>query len=148
MFVEAVIGAALALHNPVGIPHVKNGANLGSIQIPALKINMPIREGIGDSVLKHGVGHYRDHRFKFAGHDVTPVLGRPYGPFHDIMSLRQGFRIIVTMQGKRYIFRVTGHRIVKPTEVQVLRDRRLVLTTCWPRFTALRRWVVFANRQK
>jgi sortase A len=84
-----------------------------------------------------------------AGHDVTPVPGfHDHGPFHDIDQLRKGDRIYLSWDGTRYPYRVTGHRLIRTTNMHIAnltRYERLLLTTCWPRGSSAYRLVVYAR---
>jgi LPXTG-site transpeptidase (sortase) family protein len=84
-----------------------------------------------------------------AGHDVTPVPGfHGHGPFHDIDQLRKGDLIYLTWNGERYVYRVTGHRLIPSTDMHIAdltRYERLLLTTCWPRGSSKYRLVVYAR---
>jgi LPXTG-site transpeptidase (sortase) family protein len=84
-----------------------------------------------------------------AAHDVTPVPGfHGHGPFHDIDRLRAGDRIVMTWNGRRYAYRVTGHRLFPSGDLHIAdltRYERLLLTTCWPRGSSRYRLVVYAR---
>ncbi len=115
----------------------------------------PIVEGTGTAQLKEGVGHYlgtagpgQRGNFALAGHRTT------YGePFHLIAKLRPGDRIIVRTAKHTYTYRVIGHTVVDPTDVQVIAadppgvkpGHLLTMTSCHPMYTALQRYVVHAR---
>jgi sortase A len=61
-------------------------------------------------------------------------------PFANLPQVRRGDTIVVG--GRRYVVRRTV--VVKPTEIWVLRQRGLVLSTCHPAGSAATRFVVLA----
>jgi sortase A len=108
--------------------------------------------------LDRGPGHYPattvpglGGTVAIAAHRVTPVGGRPYGPFFFIDRLRRGDPIVLRMPYATFVYRVTRHVIVPAHATWFERyagREQLVLSTCTPKFTALRRWVVFARLVK
>ncbi len=108
--------------------------------------------------LDRGPGHYPSTTVPglggtvaIAGHRVTPVGGRPYGPFFFIDRLRRGDPIVLRMPYATFVYRVARHVIVPAHATWFERysgRERLVLTSCTPKFTALRRWVVLARLVK
>ena len=78
-----------------------------------------------------------------AGHRTT------YGaPFGDIDRLRKGDSVRLELPYGRFDYVVTGHRIVKATDLSVLRSpghEVLALQACHPRFFATERYIVYAR---
>jgi sortase A len=134
------------------------------VEIPALGISAPLGRGVSPSTLARGAGHYpgtswpgRPGTVGLAGHDVTPVPGARGGHvFGNLAVARErgrsviGDRVVVFWRGTRYEYRITKQEIVPPGDYSVLKGprygRRLVMTTCYPRFTALHRLVTVAWR--
>jgi sortase A len=126
------------------------GFAIGVIQIPKIGVEKYLVEGIGESDLQKGPGHYpgtplpgQPGNVAIAGHRTT------YGaPFYNLDALRPGDPIrITTLSGTIYTYDVTGSRVVSPSDVEVVaatRDNRLTLTTCNPRFSASTRLIVSA----
>jgi sortase A len=79
-----------------------------------------------------------------SGHRTT------YGaPFRHLDGLRRGDRLRLVTPYGTFTYRVTGTRIVDPSDASVTRDvghERLVLTACHPVYSAAQRIVVFADR--
>jgi sortase A len=108
--------------------------------------------------LEHGPGHYPSTTVPglggtvaIAGHRVTPVGGRPFGPFYSIDRLRRGDRIVVQMPYGTFVYRVGRHVVVPAAATWFERytgRERLVLTACTPKFSARSRWIVFARLVK
>ena len=145
----SLIAAALAL----GLTFALTGraARTPTIAIPHIRVTATI----GTELARGPVFWPRVGRpgqgttIALAAHDVTPVPGfHGHGPFHDINELRPGDRIDLTWNGKRYAYRVTGHRLFRSSNLHIAdlkRYERLLITTCWPRGSSKYRLVVYAR---
>jgi sortase A len=121
-------------------------SNLARIEIPKIGLDAPL--GVVPD-LDHGPGFYpstgrpgRGRTIAIAGHRTTHTR-----PFWAIDELRRGDSIVIFWSGRRFVYRVTSLRIVKPSDWSIVRNRgyeRLVLSSCNPRFSAKQRIVVFA----
>ncbi len=149
MIAAALTATALALSAPAAPPAA--GAPFATISIPAIGLHALVREGVSTKVLDQGPGHYpgtsypgRGGTVGIAGHRVTHTR-----PFLRVNELRHGQRIVLTRRSRRFVYQVTGMRVVAPADVWPIRLRRthetLVLTACHPPTTDLRRIVVFAE---
>jgi sortase A len=126
------------------------GRAVGSIRIPGAGLDAIVVQGAGQGALNRGPGHYAGTAWPgqggtvgIAGHRTTHGA-----PFAEIGDLRRGDRIVLRMPYGTFRYRVTGHRVVDPSQGEVLRDvgrERLVLTTCHPRWSATQRLVVEAE---
>lgn len=117
----------------------------------------PVFEGTDHDTLIKGVGHYvgtakpgRVGNFAIAGHRTT--YGRP---FSDIDRLRKGDKIIVETRAGYSVYVVVRHAIVRRTHTQAIAPvpdqpgatpvaSFLTMTACDPKYSAARRYVVFA----
>ena len=149
MIAAAVTATALALTAPAAPPAA--GAPFATISIPAIGLHALVREGVSQSVLDRGPGHYPGsglpggrRAVAIAGHRVTHTR-----PFLRIHELKRGQLIVVTRRSHRFVYRVSAMRVVDPTDVWPIRMRptvqRLVLTACHPPHRDLHRLVVFAK---
>src|SRR5213595_3663033 len=85
----AVCAAAVAARGPVA---------LAELTIPRIHVEIPVYQQVTGATLGLGAGHYADSNMPGTGHGivavaahrVTPVGGRPYGPFRFIDRLRRG----------------------------------------------------------
>ncbi len=139
--------------------HVKLGEAFAIVRIPRFgaKYARPLYEGTTTDVLQRGIGHYVDTampgevgNMAMAGHRTT------YGkPFNQIAELKKGDVVLVETKSTWYVYRVTGHEIVPPTQVSVLlpvpdepdaepTQAVLTMTSCHPEFSARERYVVHA----
>jgi sortase A len=126
------------------------GDPIGRLVVPRLELDIVFLEGTDDATLRKGPG--RDHRSAMpgegklvyiAGHRTTYLA-----PFAEIQRLRPGDPIEVLMPYGIFSYEVTGHRIVDPADLGVLRSttqETLRLQACHPRFFASERYVVSAR---
>jgi len=137
----------------------KLGDAFAIIRIPRFGATFarPLYEGTTRDVLMRGIGHYvgtnlpgEVGNFAMAGHRTT------YGkPFNKIDKLIEGDAVVVETKATYYVYRVTGHQIVPPTQVSVVLPvpdepgevatlATLTMTSCHPEFSARERFVVHA----
>jgi sortase A len=125
---------------------------IGRLIIPRLGESLVFRQGVNDSVLQYGPGHYPQTSLPgepgtvaIAGHRVTHTR-----PFLHLNLLRRGDLITLVVHRRRFHYRVYAMKIVNPAALWVLmlrsRVQRLVLTTCHPPRRATFRLVAFARR--
>jgi sortase A len=120
------------------------------IQIPKVHIDQYVVEGTKLRDLAKGPGHYtgtplsgQQGNVAIAGHRETHG-----SPFERLDELKVGDQIFVTTKTGRYLYTVSGWRVVPPSDVSVLRDfgdNRLTLTTCTPKYTSLNRLIIVAK---
>ena len=128
----------------------KPGEAIGRIRVPRMGVNMILVNGTDHDTLKKGPG--RDPRtfmpgenrlVYIAGHRTTYLA-----PFSHIDSLRKGDRIALEVPYGTFIYSVTRHRIVKATDLSVLRSPKhevVELQACHPRFFASHRYIAYAR---
>jgi sortase A len=140
------------------------GDAIGRLEIPRLDLDMLLVNGTDATTLKKGPGRYagteRDldsgsgtlprafmpgegERVYVAGHRTTYQA-----PFSRINRMRRGDSVTLELPYARFVYRVTGHRIVASDQLAVLESRgheQLVLQACHPRFFASQRYIVFAT---
>ena len=121
------------------------------ITIPKIEVEWIVNEGTDIKTLKKGPGHYtvtalpgEIGRCAIAGHRTT------YGaPFNKIDLLENGDLIYLeTKNGFLFTYSVTSNQIVKPEDVYILNGtikKELLLTSCEPKFSGARRYVIFAE---
>ena len=128
----------------------KQGEAIGRIKVPRMGVNMILVNGTDHDTLKKGPG--RDLRtfmpgenrlVYIAGHRTTYLA-----PFSHIDRLKAGDRVTIEVPYATFIYSVTHHRIVKATDLSVLRSPRhelLELQACHPRFFASHRYIAYAK---
>ena len=126
------------------------GEVIGRLRVPHMGVNMLLVNGTDHGTLKKGPG--RDERtfmpgenrlVYIAGHRTTYLA-----PFSHIDRLRSGDRVTIQVPYGTFIYAVTRHRIVKSTDLSVLRSPRhelLELQACHPRFFASHRYIAYAQ---
>jgi sortase A len=128
------------------------GRAVAILRIPAIEVDLVVVEGTDTESLKKGPGHYPRTAYPWHDHGRVGIAGHrtTYGaPFWALEELEAGDRIVLATEYGVYDYRVTGSRIIEPSDGSVLRpteEPTLVLTTCHPRFSASQRLVVFADR--
>ncbi|HEY7932989.1 MAG TPA: class E sortase [Solirubrobacteraceae bacterium] len=129
----------------------KSGSAIGRIEIPRIGASYVVVKGVDTADLQKGPGVYSDTNFPglpgttaIAGHRTTYLA-----PFRHIDELRKGNEIVLEMPYARFIYTVTSHRSVLPTDVRAavanVGYSRLVLSACTPLFSAAERLLVFAR---
>ena len=128
----------------------KRGEAIGRIKVPRMGINMIFVNGTDHETLKKGPG--RDMRTFMPGEDRLVYLAGHrttyLAPFSHIDRLRTGDRVTLELPYGIFVYSVTHHRIVKATDLSVLRSPRhelLELQACHPRFFATHRFIAYAR---
>jgi sortase A len=127
-----------------------DGAPLGVLRIPRLHLDAVVVQGTSAADLARGPGHYRRSGLPGSG-EVVAVAGHrtTYGAwFRHLDELPKGAPIFFAFRGRTFTYRVTGRRIVSPTDWRILDDpgyEELVLSTCNPVYSAAQRLIVFAR---
>ncbi len=126
------------------------GEVIGRLRVPRMGVNMLLVNGTDHETLKKGPG--RDLRtfmpgenrlVYIAGHRTTYLA-----PFSHIDRLRTGDRVTIEVPYATFIYSVTGHRIVRATDLSVLRSPQhelVELQACHPRFFASHRYIAYAK---
>lgn len=119
----------------------------GMIVIPKINLVHPIFEGIEEEAIHWGPGHWPGSAIPgmsgnavFAGHRVTHTR-----PFLDIDLLAPGDQIIFHLATATYVYEVTDHVIVAPTDLWITNPTptpTVTLFACHPKHTANQRYVI------
>jgi sortase A len=126
------------------------GHPFAELRISRLGLDAVVVEGTSTADLRKGPGHYRITAVPGRGR-VVAIAGHrtTYGAwFRHIDYLRKRDRIELDFRGFRYLYAVTGHRVVAANDWSIIRYRgyeKLVLSACHPVYSASHRWVVFAR---
>ena len=127
-----------------------DGDAIARIRVPRLGINMVVVNGTEVADLRRGPGRHLksfmpgEHKLVYiAGHRTTYLA-----PFSHIDRLRRGDRVTIEVPYGTFTYAVTRHRIVKATDLSVLRSPRhelVELQACHPRFFASHRYIAYAR---
>lgn len=146
------------------------GAPVGTISIPRIHLRKTFVHGARHPDLQKGPGLYKETPFPgggaplaIAGHRTT------FGaPFLDIDKIRIGDKIILNVPYGRFTYTVTREQIITPVDWSIIRPgaeertsllraqvprtgrcvatcEHLVLTACHPKYSAAKRFAVFAR---
>jgi sortase A len=146
----ASAAAAITTTSPPAPP--SDGSVIGIIRAPAINLDKALVQGVSESDLQEGPGHYpstplpgEPGNVAIAGHRTT------YGaPFFRLNELKAGDPIYVTTAQGTFTYRVTRELVVSPLDVAVLgatNANLLTLTTCNPLYSAAQRLVAEAVLQ-
>jgi sortase A len=138
---------------PTVVPvSIEEGDPIARIEMPTIGVDNIVVAGVDKSDLKKGPGHYPETPLPgqlgnaaIAGHRTT------YGqPFFNVDKLETGDEIVVTTLEGRFVYRVTGQRIVSPSDYEVVATTdpttaTLTLTSCHPKYTARERIIIFSE---
>ncbi|MCL2332915.1 MAG: class C sortase [Actinomycetia bacterium] len=117
------------------------GGVMGSLSIPAIRVDLPIYHGASDAVLRKGVGHIEGTSFPIGGKRTHAVLTGHTGVsnarlFTDLVTLKKGDTFFIHVLDKTLAYQVDRIEVVLPSETEDLRlvpDKDYVtLVTCTP----------------
>lgn len=128
----------------------KRGDAVARIRVSRLGLDGVVVNGTDTASLKRGPGRYLGSAMPgegalvyIAGHRTT------YGaPLSRIDRLRKGDKVTLELPYGTLVYEITGHKIVKATELSVLKSRgreELALQACEPRFFASHRYIAYAK---
>jgi sortase A len=129
----------------------RSGHAIGRIALPKIDAHFAVVQGTDVASLEKGPGHYPATSFPgqggtvaIAGHRTTYLA-----PFNQVNKLKKGDQIVLEMPYGRFVYSVTGTKIVLPTDVGVVKrvpgPEQLVLSACHPLYSASHRIIVFAR---
>lgn len=129
---------------------ISQGDAIGRVVIDRIGLNVVLIQGTDTASLQKGPGHYEYTPFPgqggtvgIAGHRTTYLA-----PFRHINDIENGDEVRVEMPYGTFVYTVTRHEIVDPSDVQIVDAvgyEQLVLTACHPVYSAAQRWAVFAR---
>lgn len=106
------------------------------MEIPSIKLEKIVVEGVGDNVLKYYLGHYdntaapgENGNFVVAGHRVSDYTDA----FINLYKVKKKDEIIIKTTNKKYTYAVDDIFIVDPDQVEVLEkteNATITLITC------------------
>lgn len=119
-----------------------NGSDLmGSIQVPSVKIDLPIYHGTAEEVLQAGAGHLEGSSLPIGGTGTHTVItghrGLPSAKlFTDLDQVVEGDYVILKVLNETLTYQIDTIRIVLPEEVESLNidpeQDLCTLVTCTP----------------
>ncbi len=135
------------------------GTTFATFYVPRWGANYvkPISEGVTrrEVLDRLGIGHYPRTGMPGAfGNFAISAHRTTYGkPFNRIVELKLGDSLVVQTKDAWYVYHVTDHYIVQPTQVEVIAplpgsasgapdNHYITMTTCHPMYSAAQRYVV------
>jgi sortase A len=121
--------------------------------IPAIGVDNAVVQGDGWEQLKKGIAqHIGTADPGQPGNLVVSAHNDIFGEiFRDLDRLKPGDEVQVYTAAEKFVYIITGTRIVEPTEVQVMDPTvgpTMTLISCYPYLVDTQRIVVFAELQK
>ncbi|MFE9102283.1 class E sortase [Actinomadura geliboluensis] len=138
----------------------KKGTLIGQIRIKRMRLKAAVRQGVGQAILRRGVGHYpgtglpgRDGNTVLLGHRTTWLH-----PFNKLDRMRRGDRIVLRVGRVTYVYKVRTKRVIRPRDMRVLEPvpfkrasapngQYITLITCTPKGSDAHRLVVVGTLQ-
>lgn len=124
---------------------------LFAIRVPKIGYYAAVRQGVTADILYFGPGHYTSTPMPGSVGNVGVAAHNTY--WIQFGQLKPGDTVILEARYGTYTYKITGSKIVLPTDRTVLaqntKDKHLTLTTCWPLWAgafATRRLVFFAEQ--
>ena len=114
---------------------------MGFLEIPAIKVKLPIYHGTSPAVLQKGVGHLEGSSLPVGGESTHSILTGHTGLnkaklFTDLTSVQKGDMFFVSVLGQKMAFVVDDINVVLPDDtsrLQVVEGKDYVtLITCTP----------------
>lgn len=133
------------------------------ISVPKIHAQAPITFNVNafneneyQEVLKKGVAHAKNTAlpgekgsvFIFAHSSGNPIEISTYNTiFLKLGQLQTNDEIQIKKDNKIYTYKVTEKKVVWPSEVEYIEEKKdqLILQTCWPIGTSLKRLLIFAT---
>ena len=135
--------------------NINNDGVMGYIEIPKIKVHIPIYHGSTPEVLQKGIGHLETSALPIGGKGNNSVLtghrGLPSAElFTRLDELKKGDLIYITVLRENIAYKVTDIFEIEPGDVSKLgayRERDMVtLITCTPYGINTHRLVIQADR--
>jgi len=130
--------------------HATKDDGMVRLVIPKIDLTSFVVEGTTHKALLLGPGHMtRTAEPGAVGNSV--ISGHRDTFFRHIYELEKGDQLYVERGGKRFVYQVTGKKIVEPSDMSVTRpteDAQVTLITCYPTYyigPAPKRLVVFSK---
>jgi sortase A len=130
--------------------HAQKDDGLVRLVIPKIELTSFVVEGTNHKSLLLGPGHMT--KTAEPGQPGNSVItGHRDTFFRHIYELEKGDQLFIERGGKRFVYKVTGKKVVEPTDMSVTRptgDAQITLITCYPIYfigPAPKRLVVFSK---
>lgn len=128
---------------------------MGTLEIPKININLPIRHGTAEEVIANGVGHFRESSLPVGGENTRCILtshrGLPSARlFTRLDELKKDDLFFIHVCGETLAYQVYDIQVMEPEDVEelaVFAEKDIVtLVTCTPYGLNTHRLVVNGER--
>ncbi len=128
---------------------------IGYIEIPSIKVKLPIYHGESEDALKKGAAHLEQTSFPIGGSDTHACISAHSGYptqkfFDDIDELTNGDIVIINVLNQKIYYKVYQKEVVEPNDITKLKVEQgkdiLTLITCYPYGINSHRLLVTAER--
>lgn len=128
----AALPAAVPMTTTLPLAAPGPGRLIGGIAIPSLSITVPLLEGTDDAELNAGAGHLTGSAMPGEA-GVSVIAAHNATWFRHLDALRPGAEVTVWTAGGRWVYQVTGSRVVRTGDpLMNTALPTLVLETCYP----------------
>ncbi len=131
------------------------GNTIGFINIPKLKVELPILLGANEQNMKKGAVHLTETSYPIGGENTNPVIAAHRGwsksqMFRNIQKLEIGDEIQIQNFKEKLTYKVFDIKIISPTDIEklLIQDGKDIVTlvTCHPYRVNTQRYVVYCER--
>ena len=128
---------------------------MGTIEIPSIKVKLPVYHGESEDVLKKGAAHLEKTSFPIGGIDTRACVSAHSGYpsqkfFDDIDELISDDIIYIRILNQKLTYKVFDKEVVEPDDITKLKVEHgkelLILITCYPYGINSHRLLVHAKR--
>lgn len=133
----------------------KYGSKYANIEIPSIKLKLPVYYGDTKKILRLGVGHYNGSYFPGENGSIIYAAHNNPGYFQKLDQVKIDDEVIIKASYGEFKYKVVESKVVKETDLEafpVQHDKELlIMYTCWPINRSVvgrktQRLVVYAER--
>lgn len=128
-----------------------SGETVGILEIPKLKVELPIIEGTDVEDLEKGVGHYKGSYYPEENGQII-LSGHRDTVFRGVGDLKIGDELIIGLPYGQFTYEITNTKIVDKNDLSIItlhnNHEELILTTCYPFHyigSAPERYIIYAK---
>lgn len=120
---------------------IKKDGVMGIIDIPKLKLSLPIYHGTSEVVLQKGAGHLEGTSFPIGGSSTHACISAHRGlpnkkMFTSLDEMKKEDIFLISIMGEKLAYKVVDIQIVLPSDIHPLRIQKgkdlVTLITCTP----------------
>lgn len=136
---------------------IKGTDIMAYVEIPCIRVNLPIYHGTAGKTLEKGIGHISASSVPVGGHDTHSVLTGHTGlnssrMFTDLTEMKKGDLFYIHVVGKILAYKVDEINVVLPEDTEKLNILRgedhVTLITCTPYGVNSHRLLIRGTRTK